>query len=82
MPYSYTEKKRIRKNFAKRENVLDVPFLLLIASILGLAGLTLALARWVILRGGGNEKKGNRLAAAAVALVLFTLVPALAMSSR
>ena len=28
MPYSYTEKKRIRKNFAKRENVLDVPFLL------------------------------------------------------
>jgi DNA-directed RNA polymerase subunit beta len=28
MPYSYTEKKRIRKNFAKRENILDVPFLL------------------------------------------------------
>jgi DNA-directed RNA polymerase subunit beta len=28
MAYSYTEKKRIRKSFAKRENVLDVPFLL------------------------------------------------------
>ena len=26
--YSYTEKKRIRKSFAKRESVLDVPFLL------------------------------------------------------
>ncbi|WP_026688073.1 DNA-directed RNA polymerase subunit beta [Azovibrio restrictus] len=26
--YSYTEKKRIRKSFAKRENVLDVPYLL------------------------------------------------------
>ncbi len=28
MPYSYTEKKRIRKSFAKREEVLNVPFLL------------------------------------------------------
>lgn len=28
MAYSYTEKKRIRKSFAKRENVLNVPFLL------------------------------------------------------
>ncbi|MBK9022087.1 MAG: DNA-directed RNA polymerase subunit beta [Sulfuritalea sp.] len=28
MAYSYTEKKRIRKSFAKRANVLDVPFLL------------------------------------------------------
>ena len=28
MSYSFTEKKRIRKSFAKRENVLDVPFLL------------------------------------------------------
>ncbi len=28
MAYSYTEKKRIRKSFAKRGNVLDVPFLL------------------------------------------------------
>src|SRR5256885_2057405 len=28
MPYSFTEKKRIRKSFAKRESVLDVPFLL------------------------------------------------------
>jgi DNA-directed RNA polymerase subunit beta len=28
MAYSYTEKKRIRKSFAKREAVLDVPFLL------------------------------------------------------
>ena len=28
MPYSFTEKKRIRKSFAKREDVLDVPFLL------------------------------------------------------
>ncbi|MGE5492926.1 MAG: DNA-directed RNA polymerase subunit beta, partial [Actinomycetota bacterium] len=28
MTYSYTEKKRIRKSFAKRETVLDVPFLL------------------------------------------------------
>lgn len=28
MPYSYTEKKRIRKSFAKRENVLNIPFLL------------------------------------------------------
>ncbi|CAN5312842.1 DNA-directed RNA polymerase subunit beta [soil metagenome] len=28
MPYSFTEKKRIRKSFAKREIVLDVPFLL------------------------------------------------------
>jgi DNA-directed RNA polymerase subunit beta len=27
-PYSYTEKKRIRKSFAKRQVVLDVPFLL------------------------------------------------------
>jgi DNA-directed RNA polymerase subunit beta len=26
--YSYTEKKRIRKSFAKRENVLEVPYLL------------------------------------------------------
>jgi DNA-directed RNA polymerase beta subunit len=28
MTYSYTEKKRIRKSFAKRTSVLDVPFLL------------------------------------------------------
>ena len=28
MSYSFTEKKRIRKSFAKRENVLEVPFLL------------------------------------------------------
>ena len=28
MSYSFTEKKRIRKSFAKRENVLDFPFLL------------------------------------------------------
>src|SRR5512134_3895153 len=28
MPYSFTEKKRIRKSFAKRANVLNVPFLL------------------------------------------------------
>ncbi|GGP28329.1 DNA-directed RNA polymerase subunit beta [Silvimonas amylolytica] len=28
MNYSFTEKKRIRKSFAKRANVLDVPFLL------------------------------------------------------
>ncbi|EOF8901719.1 hypothetical protein ACI6YI_001946, partial [Neisseria gonorrhoeae] len=28
MNYSFTEKKRIRKSFAKRENVLEVPFLL------------------------------------------------------
>ncbi len=28
MTYSYTEKKRIRKSFAKRVNVLDIPFLL------------------------------------------------------
>jgi DNA-directed RNA polymerase subunit beta len=27
MTYSYTEKKRIRKSFAKRASVLDVPFL-------------------------------------------------------
>ena len=26
--YSFTEKKRIRKSFAKRASVLDVPFLL------------------------------------------------------
>ena len=28
MPYSYTEKKRLRKNFGKRRAVLDVPYLL------------------------------------------------------
>ncbi|WKU19747.1 DNA-directed RNA polymerase subunit beta [Advenella alkanexedens] len=28
MPYSYTERKRIRKSFAKREDVQDVPYLL------------------------------------------------------
>ena len=28
MSYSFTEKKRIRKSFAKRNTVLDVPFLL------------------------------------------------------
>lgn len=28
MSYSFTEKKRIRKSFAKRASVLDVPFLL------------------------------------------------------
>ena len=28
MPYSFTEKKRIRKSFAKRASVLQVPFLL------------------------------------------------------
>ena len=28
MSYSFTEKKRIRKSFAKRANVLEVPFLL------------------------------------------------------
>ena len=28
MGYSYTEKKRIRKNFGKQAAVLDVPFLL------------------------------------------------------
>ena len=27
-PYSYTERKRIRKSFGKREHVLDVPYLL------------------------------------------------------
>ncbi len=30
MTYSYTEKKRIRKNFGKRDNVLDIPYLLAI----------------------------------------------------
>ncbi|MFT5382469.1 MAG: DNA-directed RNA polymerase subunit beta, partial [Alteromonas macleodii] len=30
MTYSYTEKKRIRKNFGKRTNVLDIPYLLAI----------------------------------------------------
>ena len=28
MSYSFTEKKRIRKSFAKREKVLDIPYLL------------------------------------------------------
>ena len=28
MAYSFTEKKRIRKSFAKRDNVLPVPYLL------------------------------------------------------
>ena len=28
MPYSYTEKKRLRKDFGKRRAVLDVPYLL------------------------------------------------------
>jgi len=28
MPYSFTEKKRIRKDFSKRSGILDVPFLL------------------------------------------------------
>ena len=28
MVYSYTEKKRIRKDFGKREQVLDTPYLL------------------------------------------------------
>ena len=28
MSYSFTEKKRIRKDFSKREVVIDVPFLL------------------------------------------------------
>ena len=28
MSYTFTEKKRIRKSFAKRETVLDVPYLL------------------------------------------------------
>ena len=28
MAYSFTEKKRLRKSFAKRETVLPVPFLL------------------------------------------------------
>ena len=28
MAYSFTEKKRIRKNFGKRQSVLEVPYLL------------------------------------------------------
>ena len=28
MAYSFTEKKRIRKSFAKRETILEVPYLL------------------------------------------------------
>ena len=28
MSYSFTEKKRIRKSFAKREKVLEIPYLL------------------------------------------------------
>ena len=28
MAYSYTEKKRIRKDFGKRSSVLDIPYLL------------------------------------------------------
>ena len=28
MAYSFTEKKRIRKNFGKRPQILDVPYLL------------------------------------------------------
>ena len=28
MSYSFTEKKRIRKSFAKRETVLEIPYLL------------------------------------------------------
>ena len=28
MAYSYTEKKRIRKDFGKRQSVLEVPYLL------------------------------------------------------
>src|SRR3974377_387990 len=30
MPYSFTEKKRIRKNFGKQPGILDVPYLLAI----------------------------------------------------
>jgi DNA-directed RNA polymerase subunit beta len=30
MAYSFTEKKRIRKDFGKRESILDVPYLLAI----------------------------------------------------
>src|SRR3712207_3672286 len=30
MPYSFTEKKRIRKDFGKRESILEVPYLLAI----------------------------------------------------
>ena len=28
MAYSYTEKKRIRKDFGKRPSILDIPYLL------------------------------------------------------
>ena len=28
MTYSYTEKKRLRKDFGKRQSILDVPYLL------------------------------------------------------
>ena len=28
MAYSYTERKRIRKSFGSRENVLEIPYLL------------------------------------------------------
>ena len=38
MTYSYTEKKRIRKSFAKRAGVLDVPFLLEERAPIGNAG--------------------------------------------
>lgn len=33
MVYSYTEKKRIRKDFGTRPQVLDIPYLLSISSI-------------------------------------------------
>ncbi|MGE8185781.1 hypothetical protein, partial [Pseudomonas mandelii] len=33
MAYSYTEKKRIRKDFSKLPDVMDVPYLLALAQI-------------------------------------------------
>src|ERR1700684_4395213 len=30
MPYSFTEKKRIRKNFGRQQSILEVPYLLAI----------------------------------------------------
>ena len=32
-PYSYTERKRIRKSFGTRDSVLDVPYLLTMPSL-------------------------------------------------
>ena len=96
-PYSFTEKRRIRKSFAKRASVLKVPFLLetLVAALVGvaLAAATLSAFMYFIIYGQLRNRSqivewidwGDAFFAVGgitAVGVLITLIPTLVMTRK